>query len=363
MQGDPDDGGIQVMEHREPPRIAAGDRRFDGAIEEPPTSFRLRAFDPFSDRRHIDLLRAGLMAAAALAITALVFYLGSRATNAAVMWLHRQSQYQVAFEEIQLAQELPSWYRGGKREFLGRVRERSGQSVSLSQLEVKPDRLAVAFKLDPWVEEVVKVSYAPGKILVDLKIREPVAWVKLDSGPQLVDGEGRLLPTEDVDFDPAGPLLKITGLDLTPPADSRAGVVWKSKSKSPEIEKVDERMVAAAGLARFFTQQGRNAGKSSPALQMIEIIVTEFGGRGLFVLNANGALLCWGRAPRAERPRELTATEKWQILRTWAESSAGIVLATGDYWEFSPRGMSLVCTHPHGPHRRQDRPKSTPPQG
>ncbi len=26
-----DDGGIQVMEHREPPRIAPGDRRFDGA--------------------------------------------------------------------------------------------------------------------------------------------------------------------------------------------------------------------------------------------------------------------------------------------------------------------------------------------
>ena len=59
MRVERDDGGIQVMEHREPPRIAAGDRRFDGAIEEPASSFRLRAFDPFSDRRHIDLVRAG----------------------------------------------------------------------------------------------------------------------------------------------------------------------------------------------------------------------------------------------------------------------------------------------------------------
>jgi hypothetical protein len=363
MRADPDDGGIQVMEHREPPRIAAGDRRFDGEIEEPARPFRLRAFDPFSDRRHIDLFRAGVMAAAALAIMALLFYVGSRASIAAVGWLHRQSQYQVAFEEIQLVQELPGWYRGGKREFLRSVRERSGQSASLSQLDVRPGRLALAFKLDPWVEEVVKISYAPGRILVDLKFREPVALVKLDSGPQLVDGEGRLLPTEDVDFDPAGPLLKITAQDLAPPSDPRAGVVWKSKSASPEVEKVEERIVAAAGLARFFMQQSRNAGKNSPALRMIEIIVTEFGGRGLFVLNGDGALLCWGRAPGAERPRELSAAQKWQMLLTWAESSAGNTLADGDYWEFSPRGMSLVCTHPRAPHRRQDRPTSTSPQG
>jgi hypothetical protein len=363
MRADPDDGGIQVMEHREPPRIAAGDRRFDGAVEEPASSFRLRAFDPSSDRRRIDLLRAALMAAAALAIMALLFYLGSRATIAAVAWLHRQSQYQVAFDDIQLSQELPSWYRGGKRAFLHSVRDGSGQPASLSQLEIRPDRLAVAFKLDPWVEEVVKVSYAPGRILVDLRFREPVAWVKLDNGPQLVDGDGRLLPTEDVEFDPAGPLLKITATDLTPPSDPRAGVVWKSKLKSGEVEQVDDRMIAAAGLARFLGQQGRSSGKSSPALQMIEIIVTDFGGRGLFVVNASGTVFCWGKAPGAERPRELTAVEKWQSLLKWAESSPGNTLDNWDYWEFSPRGMSLVCTHPNRPHRRQERPRSTPPQG
>jgi hypothetical protein len=362
MRVDLDEGGIQVMEHREPPRIAAGDRRFDGAIEEPASGFRLRAFDPFRDRRRIDLLRAGVMIAAALALTAILFYLGSRAAIAAVTWLHRQSQYQVAFDEIKLVQELPRWYRGGNREFLDRVRRGSGQSARLSQLEVRPDRLAVAFKLDPCVEEVVRVSYTPGRILVDLKFREPVAWVKPEKGQHLVDGEGRVLPAEDVDFEAAGPLLNITGVDLSPPADSRVGVVWKSKSKSGEVEQVDRRIVAAAGLARFLRQQGRLGGKLPPALQMIEIIVTDFGGRGLFLLNAKGTVFCWGRAPGAEQPRELTAMEKWETLRRWTESSLGQTLAEGDYWEFSRRGVSLVCTHIHGPHRRQVGPRSTTPE-
>ena len=236
------------------------------------------------------------------------------------------------------------------------MREGLGQQTSISQLEVRPDRLALAFKLNPWVEEVVKVSYAPGRIVVDLRFREPVAWVKLDGGPLFVDGEGRLLPTEDVDFDAAGPLLRITGDDLTPSADPRAGMVWKSKPKAGDVEQVDERMIAAAGLASFLRHQARTGAKSSPALQMIEIIVTDFGGRGLFVLNVNGTVFCWGRAPGSERPRELTALEKWQMLLKWSESSTGNTLTAPDYWEFSARGMSPVCTHPQAPHRRQDRP-------
>ena len=88
-------------------------------------------------------------------------------------------------------------------------------------------------------------------------------------------------------------------------------------------------MVAAASLARFLTQQVRSGGNTSPALEMIEIIVTDFSGRGLFVLNAEGTVFCWGRAPGTERPRELPATEKWQMLLKWAESPQEILLTTG----------------------------------
>jgi hypothetical protein len=226
-------------------------------------------------------------------------------------------------------------------------------------LEVRPARLATAFKLDPWVEEVVKVSYAPGRILVDLRFREPVAWVKFDRGLQLVDGDGRLLPAEDVDLERAGRLLKITGVNLTPPADPRAGVVWKSKPKSDEAERIDEKIVAATSLARFLRQNGDSRETIAAALRMIEIIVTEFRDRGLFLLNADGIEFCWGSAPGFERPRELKAIEKWQVLLRWAEQSPSHTPADGDYWEISARGVSLVCTHKGGPHRLQPRRQST----
>jgi hypothetical protein len=354
MRVDRDDGGIQVMEHREPPRIAAGDRRFDGSIENSAGRFRLRAFDPFRSRPPVNAVRLGLVTLAALGIAAVLVYLGSRATSLAVAWIHRQSQYQLAFDKIQLVREIPSWYRGGKRDFLSRVRRSSGNSDHISQLEVRPDRLAMAFRLDPWVEEVNKVSYGPGRISVDLKFRDPVAWVKLADGrQQIVDGQGRVLPSEDVDVDTLDPLVRITGEKLTAPADPRAGVVWKSKAGGSDVDQVDERIVAAAGLARFLRRACRDAGApgGARALQMVEIIVTDFGRRGLFVLNSDGTMFCWGSAPGAEQPKEPTAQEKWQLLLNWNETSPEHVLAEDDYWAFSTKGLSHVRTQRKGTHR------------
>lgn len=357
------------MEHREPPRIPLGDRRFDGAIQEPKSGFRLRTFDPFRDRRRIDLLRAGLIAAAAMAAVALLLYVGSRAAIAAVHWLHVQSQYQVTFDKIELVRELPSWYRGGKREFLGRVRRESGHAESISQLDVRPDRLALAFKLDPWVEEVLKVSYSPGRISLDLKIREPVAWLKLADGqPQIVDGEGRLLPAEDVDIESAGGLLRLTCVGLSLPSDRRPGVVWKSRPQGADSDQVEERIVAAAGLARFLKRELQAAGPgASAAVRMIEIIlssdVSDFRKRGLFILNSEGTEFCWGRAPGSEAPKEPTAREKWQMLLNWEAQPHSRKLTEPDYWVVSPRGLLLVCTHEGRPHRPVEATRSKPPPG
>ncbi len=234
----------------------------------------------------------------------------------------------------------------------------------------------MAFKLDPWVEEVVKVAYAPGRIAVDLRFRQPVAWVKFEmtvAGRQqkiveqrIVDGEGRVLPTEDVDFEPLGTLLKITGEKLTAPADPRPGVVWKSKSPGGEIEQVEDRIVAAGRLARFLTEEAGVDGTKTPsALRMIEIIVptkemiapgkvSDFEERGLFAMNAEGVEFCWGHAPGSERPGEPGALAKWQMLRKWEETTPTRTLADGDYWEFSRKGLRQVCTHVDRPHRPRD---------
>jgi hypothetical protein len=350
MQVDRDDGGIQVMEHREPPRIGAGDRRPAAAVENATSDVRLRAFDPFRGRARVDPIRLAGTALVLLVVAAMLVYALSRATSGAVSWLHRQSQYRLAFSDIQLVRELPAWYRGGKREFLARVRRSSGNPEHVSLLETRPDRIATAFKLDPWVEEVTRVSFGPGRIAVDLKFREPVAWVKLQSSQQLVDGQGRLLPSEDVDVDLVGPVPQITGVQLTPPADTRAGVVWKSRSGSPDAERVDERIVGASGLASFLRERGRSErAAASKSLRMIEIIVTDFAARGLFAVNSEGTVFCWGSAPGAEGPKEPGAEEKWQILLRWEESPGKHTLPEEDYWEFTARGLEQRCPGSHHP--------------
>ena len=72
----------------------------------------------------------------------------------------------------------PEWYRGGAKGFTDRVRRRTDLSESIPSLEFTPDRLGMAFR-DAWVEEVLKVSYSPGKIRVHVKYRKPVAMVAL----------------------------------------------------------------------------------------------------------------------------------------------------------------------------------------
>ncbi len=183
----------------------------------------------------------------------------------------------------------------------------SGNPESISLLEVRPERIATAFKLDPWVEEVTRVTFGPGRIAVDLKFREPVAWVKLEGGQQIVDGQGRLLPSEDVDVQSAGPLIQITGRKLAPPAESQAGVVWKSKSAGEEAARPDERIIAAARLARFLREHfgsDHDHAAASKSLRMVEIIVTVFADRGLFIVNSEGTIFRWRSAPDFEAPRE-----------------------------------------------------------
>ncbi len=146
------------------------------------------------------------------------------------------------------------------------------------------------------------MTFGPGRIAVELKFREPVAWVKVEKTQQIIDGEGRLLPSDDVDVELAGPLIQITGLEPGSPADSRAGVVWKSKSAGQDVERVDERIVAAARLARFLKERvGSDHTNVSRSLRMIQIIVTEFAGRGLFMVNSEGTVLLLGTPPRLGR--------------------------------------------------------------
>ncbi len=348
-----------MTEHREPPRLVAGDHRLGGTVENSERSFRLRAFNPAGDRPETPWRRAGLLVFVGLAIAAVIAaviaYLGFQAARTAVNWLHHQPQYHVAFGEIKLLSKPPACYRGGSAAFLEHVRRSAGEPEQISLLEEAPDRLARAFKLNPWVEKVVRVAYTAGRISVALEYREPVAWVKLPHGQQqLVDGDGRILAADDVDIEPLGRAIKITGQELAAPEEARPGLVWKTKGSGGGVDEVDSRVVAAARLARFLRNPDRmREAQASPALRIFEIIVTspsDFSRAGLFVMNDEGAEIRWGEAPGAESPGKPTAEEKWRMLEEWRDTEPLRSLPEGDYWQFSRKSLRKVCPHPQSPH-------------
>jgi hypothetical protein len=360
MPDDRGNGGIKVMEHREPPRIASGDRPLEGATTHNDRGpFRLRRFDEAGEKRKIDYPRAGLIVLGALVLAAGFLWV----KRASLDWLADQPQYQVPFDQIQLVDASgqpnppPRWYHGGARVFLENVRIASREPEAVSVLHFTADRLSQVFKNYAWVEDVIGVHYGPGSIRVELRYRQPVAWVQLRGGEQImVDHEGTILPAKDIDVSALGRVIKIYGdlndNGLAPPSDFRFGVKWKCRAGAPAVEEVDSRILAAARLAGFLTgeEQARDAEKS-PALRVIGIIVTDFRGRGLFVSNNEDAAILWGDAPGSERPETPSADEKWAMLRRWAETTEARRLVVGDYWAISGSGVRFVCRHPQAPHR------------
>jgi hypothetical protein len=345
------------MDHREPPRMAVGDRRPDGAIEDSARRFRLPPLGLDGGHRRLEHNRAGLLVVAALALFAGLIYVGSRGVRSAVSWLHHQPAYQFPFDQIQLTAEPPSWYRGARREFLDSVRKSAGEPETVPMLDELPDRLALAFKNYPWVEEVVSLSYAPGAITVDLRYRWPVAWAKLPQGQQqIVDEKAILLPAANVDPEKLGKVIKISGNSLAAPSDPRPGVIWKRKQEDTGLEQPDERIVGAAKLAGFIRRQNElSARKRVPALHILEIIVSDFRRHGLFIVNGDGGEMIWWDAPPGdEQPGRPTALEKWAMLETWRGSTSDRSLSEEDYWAFSRTGLRPVCPHGNPAHNPKE---------
>jgi hypothetical protein len=211
----------------------------------------------------------------------------------------------------------------------------------------------VAFRKYAWVEDVAKVTYHRGRILVDLRYRQPVASVKLSRGLQLiVDETGIVLPWEDVDRERRDSLINITGEGLLAPTDPRPGVVWKARGGTGDIDQADARILAAASLAGFLAHEPRvSEGKAYPALRIVEIIVSDYPQHGLFVMNAEGAEIWWEDAPGVERAGKLSALEKWKMLLLWAQATTARWLEAGDYWAFSKTGLRFACPHQRSTHQ------------
>jgi hypothetical protein len=355
MRDDPDGGDVQVMEHREPPRIGPSERRIDEVTGDAGGRFRVGRSDVAGDRRHIDFARVGLVVLAGVAVVTVLAYLGTWAARASVGWLAQQPQYQVPFQQIELVNEPPRWFEGGTQKFLEGVRQSSREPDHVSMLDITPDALAAVFKKYAWVDEVARVAYVAGRIRVELQYRQPVGWVQLrDTRQLMVDDDGTILPTENIDVTALGVLPKIEGDGgLAPPVGTQFGEKWKSRTEPGGLEEVDERIAAAARLAGFLMQDAQVAdAERTPALRMRQIILTDFDNRGLFMMNAEDAAILWGDAPGTEKPGKPSAQDKWAILRRWEESTPARFLETGDFWAFSRNGLVHVCPVQHAVRHR-----------
>jgi hypothetical protein len=361
------DGGIKVMEHRQPPRIAPSDRQFEDSAQQTGGRFRLRRFDEDGNHRKIDYRRAGVLVGVGLAVASGFLYLADRARRASLGWLANQPQYQIPFDRIELVHEPPPWYEGGPRAFLKGVRLGSREPDHVSVLDATPDDLRLAFKKYAWVAEVTKVAYEPGRVRVELRYRQPVAWVQLqDAGYVMVDEEATILPSDNIDMAALGRVISIQGEPgLAPPSATQFGEKWKSKANASGLEQVDERILAAAKLAAFLLRGPQTSdAERSQALRMNQIyITTDFDARGLFVRNGEKAAIRWGKAPGSESPGEHSAEEKWAILRDWAETTRARFLEPQDFWAFSKAGLQFRCPHRDSPHAPKESSAPRPANG
>ncbi len=333
------------MEYREPSRIVAAEGRVGDLNDDAESASRMRRFEFVRPTGRLDTRRVLAAVVLLASILAVVFYLGGHAIDGAVRWLHRQPRYQLRFDQIELSAPPPSCFRGGAAAFLERVRKNANEPEVLPVLDLAPDRIERAFKLFPWVERVDSIDFPPRGLVVHLAYNVPVAKVLFPTGEQFVlDRHAHLLPIEDIDVECVGGLIQISGQGVVPPKENRTGLVWKTETPDrPELANIDRGVLQAAELAAFLLEPDRiRQAQEMPALRVFVVSATDPHGRGLFVQNAERAMILWGRGPGEEQPGEPSALEKWKILTTWAKNKSLTAGSVGDYWMFSQNELRFI---------------------
>lgn len=318
------------MEYRDLSRIVASDG--DDGQEAPA---RIRRFEFVRSTGRLDLRKIAAVLLLAVSLVAVLGYVGGQVARSTIAWLHRQPQYQLPFDQIELPVPPPACFRGGAYAFLERVRRNADEAEILPVLDVNPERIDRAFKLFPWVEAVESIEFPPRGLIVRLAYREPVAHVLVATSDQVVlDRHGLILPLEDIDTERLGRLILIRGEGLTVPSTDRLGKLWKTETpQTPRRAAVDEAVLQAARLSGFLLEPSRKEqAESTSALRILAVIISD--PRGLFLQNSENAMILWGRGPGDEQPGELSAQEKWGILANQAAKGLLKPGQNGDYWEF-----------------------------
>jgi hypothetical protein len=230
--------------------------------------------------------------------------------------LSGRSEYRLNADRIQI-NSPPHWI---PHDLVAQALQQANLPEELSLLdEALVADVAEAFRLSPWVEEVVSVRKSfPARVEVVLRYRQPVAMVEVKQGKYPIDGEGVLLPPQDFSVAEASGYPTISGVVSTP--QGPAGTLWG-----------DEVVEDAARLAA-------DLGGSWKKLRLTAIVcprTTESHARidaGVFVLTADGgSRIIWGHAPGTDHPGELSTAQKIGRLENYVSRFGGFDRPHGPY--------------------------------
>jgi len=230
--------------------------------------------------------------------------------------LDERGEYRMRATQIEISPP-PHWV---PHDLVAQVVEQAALPDELSLLD---DDLVVevaeAFRLCPWVEDVVSVSKSfPVRVVVVLNYRRPVAMVEVRRGHYPIDAHGVLLPPQEFSVADTRAYPTIAGVVSTP--QGPAGTEWGD----PVVE---EAAALAAELAPIWKKLGLSSIVCPPADEGHAKI-----DEGVFVLTSKGgSRITWGHAPGTNHPGELSTKQKIGRLEEYVSRFGGFDRPHGPY--------------------------------
>jgi hypothetical protein len=305
--------------------------------------------------RHLAPGATGLRIAAAAVVAVVVIAAVVSLARWGVRYVHALPAYRLSFAEITLVPEPPPWYRGGKAAFLAHVAERAGASPQeFSALDVDLARLRRIFSLYPWVKKVLRVERAgPNGVVVRLEYREPVGveYLSDTAWGVVVDGDGVILPRDDLDHEAYGPLVKIRGTEsagplvclsgFSSPDEPRAGEFWSRRDPTTGVVVPDARVRSAARLAALVRAGMRGSQPLDPAPRYT--VVHPWPGRGLYLQIGRNVMCRWDEpTPLPAEPADRPDASRWEQVREWVRSHPPRETDGTIYLAFTRQGLVRV---------------------
>ncbi|MEX0701064.1 MAG: hypothetical protein WD069_03125 [Planctomycetales bacterium] len=242
--------------------------------------------------------------------------------------LDERAEYRVRTAEIQVT-ELPRWV---PPDFVAQATRQAGLPEEMSLLDDRLARdVAEAFRLHPWVRNVVRVEKKyPARVVVELEYREPVAMVQVSRGMYPVDADGVLLPPADFSVADTNRYPTLAEVKSTP--QGPAGSSWG-----------DPVVIGGAKLAAVLLPDWRELGLTAirathSASAKLDDITYELVTRG-------GSRIVWGRPPQSDHPGELTPEQKLGRLKDYRERFGDFDAPDGPY-EIDIRHWQQISRRP-----------------